>query len=315
MKKNYELLSLETHAFFGRIMKEHALFLMTGFPAKNVNDTRKADWYRRQFEVLLGEAVRLAETGQSCQVCDKKVRGIFLSEAVIKSGELVTEYTLAVENRTAFLTGISIDSRITQAERELEASAGRGGAAGFTRRIKELNQRALKLIDGFIDFKKKILREMADCQLFTFHYPLLVEHMLREAGLYRTFIKELEREGTIAEENMWRTEAFWNRIMMEHALFIRGLLDPSEEILIQTADHFAGEYKALLEEARQRDFMAQGIQTEKTIEKTKRYRDFKAAGTMGITECRIAGLALPLLADHVLREANHYLRLLQTNGR
>lgn len=52
--------------------------------------------------------------------------------------------------------------------------------------------------------------------------------------------------------------------------------------------------------------------TARTLQTTEKYRDFKAAGTKGITECEIAGLILPLLADHVLREANHYLRLLET---
>ena len=37
--------------------------------------------------------------------------------------------------------------------------------------------------------------------------------------------------------------------MMEHALFIRGLLDPSEEKLIFMADSFALDYRRLLEEA------------------------------------------------------------------
>ena len=35
----------------------------------------------------------------------------------------------------------------------------------------------------------------------------------------------------------------------------------------------------------------------------------------GILECKIQGLILPLLADHVLREANHYLRLLDVECR
>lgn len=52
--------------------------------------------------------------------------------------------------------------------------------------------------------------------------------------------------------------------------------------------------------------------TARTLQTTEKYRDFKAAGTKGIMECEIAGLILPLLADHVLREANHYLRLLET---
>lgn len=43
---------------------------------------------------------------------------------------------------------------------------------------------------------------------------------------------------------------------------------------------------------------------------TEKFRDFKRSGLEGITGCKIRSLILPLLADHVLREANHYLRLL-----
>lgn len=51
-------------------------------------------------------------------------------------------------------------------------------------------------------------------------------------------------------QDMKEAELFWNQIMMEHALFIRGLLDPTECELMETADHFAGDYCCLLEEAK-----------------------------------------------------------------
>ena len=44
---------------------------------------------------------------------------------------------------------------------------------------------------------------------------------------------------------------------------------------------------------------------------TQKCRDFKQAGVEGIETCKIKFIILPLLADHVLREANHYLRLLE----
>lgn len=34
----------------------------------------------------------------------------------------------------------------------------------------------------------------------------------------------------------------------------------------------------------------------------------------GILDTKIASIILPLLADHVLREANHYIRLLETRS-
>ena len=48
---------------------------------------------------------------------------------------------------------------------------------------------------------------------------------------------------------MREVEMFWNQIMMEHALFIRGCSILPEAGLIETADEFAQEYAALLEEA------------------------------------------------------------------
>ena len=122
-------------------------------------------------------------------------------------------------------------------------------------------------------------------------------------------------EGTcISSENIVEMEKFWNRIMMEHALFIRGLLDPTEEELVEKADAFAKDYCRLLEEAKRQDCKAMNKLTMETLETTKRYRDFKETGTEGITGCEIRSIILPLLADHVLREANHYLRLLREEG-
>ena len=301
MSGDYVSLSLETPLFFGRIMKEHSLFLMAGFPVKNADYIKREDWFMEQFEEMLREVVEIA--------------GGRVGNNVLSSGEIVTDYTFDAERRTNFLTGIEIDSRITTQEKALVQEGASGCRNDRSRRtaqaVRQVNRKALRLTDGLIEFKEKVLKNMADCCLFTFNYPLLVEHILREAGLYRRMIAELERRGTLDGQSVLEMESFWNRIMMEHALFIRGLLDPSEETLIDTADNFAEEYKALLKEAKEKDCMASGDLSLRTIKETERYRDFKAAGTKGITECSIQGLILPLLADHVLREANHYLRLLK----
>ena len=97
--------------------------------------------------------------------------------------------------------------------------------------------------------------------------------------------------------------------MMEHALFIRGLLDPSETELINSADEFAANYSALLSSCNN----AQNrTMTVDSMAETKKFRNFKTAGTKGIESCQIRSLILPLLADHVLREANHFIRILES---
>lgn len=289
--------SLETHLFFGRIMKEHSLFLMAGFQPLNVTHVRTADWYRMQFENLLWEVVEISD-------------GV-VSNEVLDSGEIRTEFTMEAEKITSRLTGIPIEIQITQAEEKLRAGCFTGNRERMLRRIRALNERALELIKGLIGFKEKLICEVKECQIFTANYPLLIEHILREARLYCRLVEQLLDNGCIPESVLLETECFWNQIMMEHALFIRGLLDPTEEELIMAADGFARDYHALLCEAQKKDCEAMNSLRERTKKETEKYRDFKAAGTKGIVCCEVSSIILPLLADHVLREANHYLRILQ----
>ena len=48
--REYVTLSLETHLFFERIMKEHSLFLLAGFPEKEKEFRHRADRFREEFE-------------------------------------------------------------------------------------------------------------------------------------------------------------------------------------------------------------------------------------------------------------------------
>lgn len=294
--ENYAALSLETHLFFARIMKEHALFLEAGFPCKNEEWIQQADWFREQFEDLLREIVR---------VSDGRV-----GECILNSDELVTKFTIPAENRTEQLSGISIDSRISTAQKELRAGCDRAENQNLIRFVTAANERAVWLLNGLIDFKEGILKEVGDGKLFNANYPLLIKHIIREAKLYRATVQELLQNKQVSRKTLLQTEDFWNQIMMEHALFIRGLLDPSEGDLIESANQFAFEYKELLETARRQDCRASAELTRRSLAETIKYRDFKAAGAEGILDCKIASIILPLLADHVLREANHYIRLL-----
>lgn len=295
--REYVTLSLETHLFFGRIMKEHSLFLLAGFPGKETEFIQRADRYREAFEAGLRRTVELAD-------------GI-VRESVLNSREIVTEFTQRAECQTSNLTGIPIDVKITEAEKQLRAGSCYMVNRETVFQVRKLNRHMLQSLNGLIAFKEQVLREMLSCRLYTTNYPLLIEHILREAKLYRQIVSELERRGRISVPDLRNQEIFWNQIMMEHAQFIRGLLDPTECELIETANTFAEDYCGLLEEAREQDMKAMNALTAKTLETTKQYQQFKTAGTQGITGCEIRSIILPLLADHVLREANHYLRILE----
>lgn len=295
-KKSFVVDSLELHLFFARIMKEHSLFLESGFTPMDANFAAKADFFKKKFEELLFRAVKLSN-------------GIVSKEA-LASGEIVTNFTLESEKNTKRLSGINIHTEITKQELCLKAGKDSCIDCCTFRKVEELNKDVLEALNGLIRFKEAVLEKVLSCRLFTFNYPLLIEHILREARLYRTQLLALINNRNF-KASVRETELFWDRIMMEHALFIRGLLDPTENELIQQANNFANDFKQLILKTKSANDKMFKCITEKTLMETKAIRDFKQAGTIGLNNCDIRSIILPLLADHVLREANHFIKILK----
>ena len=295
--------SLELHLFFGRIMKEHSIFLEAGFVVKDASFAQQSDMFKCQFTEVLRDAVILAN-------------GV-VSEETLNSGEWITDKTLRAEQITQELSGISIESVITMEEHRLVADAG-ANQPQLEAQVSALNQKAISLTNALVQFKTNILEGMLQCKLFTYNFPLLIVHIRREAIFYMQHLERLQRRMAIDFlKEAIEEEKFWNRQMAEHAQFIRQLLDPSEVGLIVKAENFARKFGTLEQKVpvavqNKTDI---GVLTRETVTATRALRDFKAAGTEGLLTCKIKSIIIPLLADHVLREANHYLRILTRSKR
>ena len=304
MNKNFARQSLELHLFFARIMKEHSFFLQLGFMPRDSQYSQRADAFRREFDKLLFDVVMEAN-------------GV-VSPDVLKSGEVFTQYTLNAEVASAFYTGIKIPTEITREEMNLTGSRNVISSRRLDQAVQNINKRAIALISSLIQLKQQILNNVLTCKMFTVNYPLLIDHIMREAKLYLKLVKCLQAgEDINLDYDILEQEAFWNRIMAEHAKFIRGLLDPTEDELIMAANNFGKEFGKLTDDAKAA--MDKAYCTDKvtadSLAATKAIRDFKAQGTAGLIDCKIRSIIIPLLGDHTLREANHYLRLLKIFAR
>lgn len=292
--------SLELHLFFARIMKEHSFFLELGFTPKNRDFMLKADALRMEFDKLLKDTISLS----NCVV----------RPDVLESGEVVTHFTLKAEIASSYFTGVNIPTSLTKAVERLRGSCSPICNPILEQRICMLNEKAIKLIKDLIRFKTTILSEVLCCRMFTVNYPLLIDHILREAKLYLMLVQMLQSRKIVnLQRYAYEQETFWNRIMAEHAKFIRGLLDPTEDALIDTANNFGKEFDELTKEAKRAMDKTMPISkvTNRSLRATRRIRNFKKQGTEGILDCKISSIIIPLLADHTLREANHFLRLLK----
>ncbi|WP_313757850.1 DUF2935 domain-containing protein [Tissierella sp.] len=293
-RKEFIQVSLETNLFFQRIMKEHMFFIETSLPPVNSSEINEANLLKKSFEAVLAETVIFS----NCAVRNE----------VLQSNEIVTPFTLRAEEISSQLSGASLNTEITEAEYDLRTDPNFNYTEWLEEKLYNINMRSINLLEEVINFKEKLIKSQLECKIFTTLYPLLIEHILREAKLYMGSLRSLQNR-KLPDRTICDELNFWNQIMEEHLEFIDGLLDPTEENLKETAEELAEQLEKILEEncntSNEKEIL------NKSLKVTEEVMTFKKAGTEGLLACKIKSIIIPLLGDHVLREANHYLRILK----
>lgn len=284
--EEYVRLSLEYNLFWVRIMKEHAIFIEASVPASQRQLAMQADQFKRQFEQLLGETIRLANGS--------------VSSKALQSAQYFTRYTEAAEQVVQHFTGIEINSGLTRIEYNIEPLTSDSNTQQKEQLVTTLNQYILNLTNAFAQFKSGLLNSQAACQLFTFLYYADLNHILNEAMRYINILNGLQSRNELFNQDYID---FWNRNMSDHAKSMRGLFDPTETTYFNEADRFAKLFDALMAEAT--------ANADEALADTMAISEFKANTTQGLLECKIKAIMSPLYTDHLLREANHYIYLLQ----
>ena len=174
---------------------------------------------------------------------------------------------------------------------------------------------AESLVKEFYSFKRYLLNNALACKLGGSLTPLLLDHVSREAAYFLRLLDKLTDKvnGFRPRQNL-----FWIQIQQEHTLFIRQMLDPSERTLIQSTQGFVNEFNDLVLTGYEYVSM---LHQQGPVSAYRRFlkdvkdsvtelRDFEQAAYMLAKECQLLGIMPALLADHVKREAEHYLMIL-----
>lgn len=293
-RDRFSKLSFETNLFFQRIMKEHLFFVETNLQPAAPSHIAKAKELKLSMEKLLAEAVHYS----NCLISDN----------ALKSNEFVTPYTLKAEEVTSALTGASLDMEITKAELKLVCDP-RFSYENYFEAADSLNKRTYKLLQEVIKFQKELIEEDLACEIFIPLYPQMLEHDTHEAELYLSILESLVNM-QMPELSTCDEVNFWNMIMAEHAEFFDGMLDPTEKELKALAAAAAEKFNELEDECTQ---ATQIKLLNESKEATRKLKQYKVDIATGLLRCKIKSIIPPLLADHVLREANHYLRLMSNN--
>jgi len=187
------------------------------------------------------------------------------------------------------------------------------------RQFAELVDDTQTVVGDFYRYKRRLLHMVLTCQFVGHNFALLLDHMSREAEYLLMLLATLGTGRPLYQSAGAREVAFWLRLMADHGEFVVHRLDPSERTMVETAEAFAGEFDALYLQGRDFVSMLRGATDEVPSFRrflqdvrvsTIRLRDFKRAAEKLIAECRLVGLIPALLADHLRREAEHFLLVL-----
>ncbi|WP_277587125.1 DUF2935 domain-containing protein [Psychrobacillus antarcticus] len=197
------------------------------------------------------------------------------------------------------------------------------------RQIQAFNSQVYQAAVSIWGYKRKVLGLILRCEITTNNYPLLVDHISREAAYFAKRLKELN-EGKLQPlpEAIIKENVFFLKIMADHAKFIGHLLDPSERKLVEQAREFSHDFDKLLYQALDLEHMRPQSETPPLLHQfldqnrvsVVSLRDFKKTARDLIEACRIKSNIHPLLADHTFREAERFIEIIDlfeenlTNG-
>jgi hypothetical protein len=230
-----------------------------------------------------------------------------------------------MEEHALFIkAGLPCDSvaLITEADnfrQEFAVLRDRAERVQSQRQFAELVGDAQTVVGDFYRYKRRLLHMVLTCQLPGHSFALFLDHVSREAEYFLMLLATMGNAQPLYQAAGAREVAFWLRLMADHSDFISHRLDPSERTLQATTDEFACEFDELYLQGRDFVSMLRGETDEVPSFRrflkdarvsTVRLRDFKRAVETLIAECRLLGTIPAELADHVRREADHFLLVL-----
>ncbi|MBK3496010.1 DUF2935 domain-containing protein [Viridibacillus sp. YIM B01967] len=185
--------------------------------------------------------------------------------------------------------------------------------------IRLLNVQVYQAAVSVWAYKRKVLGLILRCEIVSNNIPLLVDHTSREAAYFAKRLKELN-EGKLKPlpEAIIKENVFFLKIMADHSKFIGHLLDPSERKLVDQAREFSNDFDQLLFQAQDLDHMRPQSETVPLLDhfldqnrvSVVSLREFKKTARDLIEACKIKSNIPTLLADHVFREADHFLHII-----
>ena len=228
-----------------------------------------------------------------------------VSKEFINSNVLYTPYTKDLELNTIKYFDIGLDLSITL--ECLKLTPGNIALEDLTE-IDKYMEELLGLLEGSTNILNNIDIYIKEKNMFLMIYPLVVEHIINENNILKDTLERLLKQVGSDPTYVYTLEYYYTSFLKEHSLLIRNLINPLKDKEVETSNKYYNLYNILLNDFNNEvsPYSLDSIYN-KCINITNSFKSFLDE-TINITIKNPSNfMIVPIILDHILREANSYI--------
>ena len=230
-----------------------------------------------------------------------------LAKIILDNDVYITKYTKELDLLTEKLFDISL---IIGVDKDIEILNNRETVNydNVIGKIELLNNESLILINDFKEYCSEVKTKLDNGELFSYLYPDFFNYMYDEISVYGRDIERIISKKDYTKFYLEEYVYYFNELLRESALYIRGFLDTREQDIFDMASYYINAFANLTEKYLKNRDDSLNIETEKLV---TRYKEFIESIIEKLLKKEIYFITPPITLDNFLTNVNVYLYIIK----
>ena len=228
-----------------------------------------------------------------------------LANEILKNDVYITPFTKDIEKLTEKLFEVNLQIQIDEDLKILNSRGSIEFNNETMKKIDELNNDGLILVNDFTDFCKEIKRKLDSQDLFSYLYPDFYEYIINEIAVYGRDLERIISKKDYTDFYLREYTYYFNELLKKSAEFIRGFLDTSHQDVMDLATFYVDAFSNLTEKyLKNKDDSSLSEETKTLV---REYKEFIISILKRVLNSELYFITPPVVLDNFLTNVNVYL--------
>ena len=231
-----------------------------------------------------------------------------LADDVLNNDVYITPYTKELDLLTQRLFNVSL---VISVDKDINILKSRGNVVfndETMSKIDLLNNESMQLINDFKDFCSEIKTKLDSNELFSYLYPDYFNYMYDEISVYGRDIERIMSKKDYTKFYLEEFVYYFNELLRESALYIRGFLDTIEADIFDMASYYINAFANLGEKYLKNKNVDLSGETKKLVSE---YKIFVTGLIEKLLASNVYFITPSITLDNFLTNINVYLFILE----